>query len=318
MKKVLVSLGIVLVCLVVLGALKDQVVKSAVVIGATQVTGAPTQINSLALGLIQQSIRIKGFKMYNPAGFPKEILIDIPSVTVTADLGALLRKKLHLKRIELDLKELNIIKNKEGKLNVDSLKVVEKGQKKPQEGKPAEQMPMQIDELVLNLGKVVYRDYTAGPQPTVQVYDLNIKNKVYKNITSAQQLVTLILTETLKPTAIQSAKVYAASAILGVGFLPAGVAITLMGNDSAKQSFDVNFDKAYSVSLSLLQESGIIKAENKDTGIIRAVVNKIDITVYVKKLTDKTTEVKVSAKRLILPKPEIAKGMLLQISDKLE
>ena len=70
-------------------------------------------------------------------------------------------------------------------MNVDQLKVVRQG--KVQRGKPAEQMPMQIDMLTLGIGRIVSKDHFPGGEPIVKVYDINIR-KSYKNITSAQQL----------------------------------------------------------------------------------------------------------------------------------
>lgn len=326
MKKILPIAIIFLLALSTLAIFKDALIKSTVTVATTAITGAPTKIDHLSLGLLKQSILIKGFKMYNPAGFPKEILIDIPTIEVSLDVADLFKRKLHFKKIELDLKEVGVIKNKEGKLNVESLKVMEeagKKEKKPTtestpKSEKSQELPLQIDELILNLGKIVYRDYTVGETPSVQVYDLGIKGKTYVNIKSAQQLITLIMAEALKPTAIQSAKVYAANAILGAGFLPAGVAITLMGKDSAQEDYDIPYAKVYATTLATLKEIGAVKSENETNGSIKALVDKNDVSVEVKKLNDKTTRLKVSARRLLLPKPEAAGGVALQISEKLK
>lgn len=319
MKKSLIIFAVILVVLLVLSGLKNQIVKSTIAAGVATVTGAPAHIDSVSLGILKQSIDIKGFKLYNPKGFPNEILLDIPTIKINYDLGALLQKKLHMKTVEVDLKEMGVIKNKEGKLNVDSLKVVEQQKEaQPKEKKTQEMMPMQIDELVLSIGKVVSRDYTVGPQGSVQVFDVGIKRKTYKNITTAQQLISLILIESMKPTAIKSAKVYALNTIMGVGFLPAGVALTLAGKDYTQQDFDSSFEKVYDASLSIAQKMGKVTQENKEGGMIKALVNKNDVTIKIKKLTEKSTQLTVSARRLLLPKPDVAGGVLLEISERLK
>ncbi len=320
MKKLAIILGIIIVTISGLAVVKNQVVKSAVTIGASTVLGAPVKIDSLSFGIFKQAIIIKGLKVYNPKDFPKDILVNMPVISVSYDLGAMLAKKIHLKRVEIDLKELNIVKNKEGKLNVDSLNV-SKEQEKPPAGekeKTAQDISLRIDELILTVGIVVYKDFTKGEKPATEVFDVNIERKTYKNITSAQQLAALILSEPLKQTAIKSAKIYAASAVLGVGFLPAGVALTLLGKDSAKETFDTGFNNAYAVSLSILEKSGSVTEKNKETGIIKAAVNKNDVTVRIEQKTPRSVEITVSAKRLLLPKPEIAKGILYDISDKIK
>ncbi|MDD5018826.1 MAG: hypothetical protein PHS61_00170 [Candidatus Omnitrophica bacterium] len=322
MKKILKIAGVALVALAAILILRDQVIRKSIIIATTQVTGASASIEKFSLSLFRQTVTIRGFKLYNPPGFPKEIFVDMPMIHVAYVLGDIIRQHLHFKEINIALKELVIIKNKDGQLNVDQLKVMQEAEKQKgeaaEEEKPAPQLPLQIDLLRLRIGKIIYKDFTAGEKPKIDVYDLGSKEKTYQNITSAQQLVTLILSEALKSTAIKSAKVYAASAVLGVGFLPAGVAITLLGKDGAQEHFDVPFDKAYTAAVETIQSIGSIKTEDKTTGSIKALVDKNDVTVNVEGVTEKTTRVTVSARRLLLPKPQAAGGILQHISEKLK
>jgi len=321
MKKVLLIAVIILIALSVIAVLKDQFIKNTITIATSQVTGAPATINNFSMSIIKQTVAIKDFKLYNPPGFPREVLVDIPTIRVALVLGDILKKKIHFKEIEIALKELAIIKDKDGKLNVDALKVAEEPQKPKEETaqkQAAEQMPIQIDVLKLTIGKIIYKDYSKGKTPKVEVYDIGGKEKTYQNITSAQQLVALILSEAMKGTAIKGAKIYAASAILGVGFLPAGVAVTLMGKDSAQNDFNIPFEKVYAAALNTVQALGQVKSENKDSGIIKVLIDKDDVTIKVQQTTEKTTRIMVQARRLLLPQPQIAGGVLQQISDKLK
>ncbi len=321
MKKVLLIAVIILIALSVIAVLKDQFIKNTITIATSQVTGAPATINNFSMSIIKQTVAIKDFKLYNPPGFPREVLVDIPTIRVALVLGDILKKKIHFKEIEIALKELVIIKDKDGKLNVDALKVAEEPQKPKEETaqkQAAEQMPIQIDVLKLTIGKIIYKDYSKGKTPKVEVYDLGGKEKTYQNITSAQQLVALIFSEAMKGTAIKGAKIYAASAILGVGFLPAGVAVTLMGKDSAQNDFNIPFEKVYAAALNTVQALGQVKSENKDSGIIKVLIDKDDVTIKVQQTTEKTTRIMVQARRLLLPQPQIAGGVLQQISDKLK
>ena len=321
MKKILLIAVIVLIALSVIAVLKDQIIKNTVTMATSQITGAPTTIDSFSLGIIRQTVTVKGFKLYNPPGFPKEIFVDIPAIHVVFVLGDIFRKNIHFKEIDISLKELVIIKDKEGKLNVDALKVAEEPQK-PKEGttqkQPTGQIPLQIDLLKLSIGKIIYKDYSKGETPKIEVYDLGYKQKAYQNITSAQQLVALILSEAMKGTAIKGAKIYAASAILGVGFLPAGVAFTLMGKDSAQNDFNIPFEKTYTVALNTVKTLGQVKSEDKNSGTIKVLIDKDDVTVKVQSVTEKTTRVIVQARRLLLPRPQIAGGVLQQMIDKLK
>lgn len=315
MKKVFIVLAVVLVCFIVLGMLKDQIIKSVVTVTATQVTGAPVHMDGFSLGVMSQSVRITGFKMYNPAGFSRGILIDMPTIYVKLDLVALLKQNLHLINAEIELKEMGLEKNKEGKLNVDELKVAKQEPKK--EAKPAKQMPMQIDMLKLGMGKIVVKDYTSGGEPTVKVFDINL-HKNYKNITSAQQLAALILAEPMKSAGIQGAKIYGVAMLAGVAVLPVAVVATFAGKDSASQEFAYSIDKVYEASLKAIKQKGSIGSENKATGVISATVDSAQITVKITKKADNKTEVVASARKYLLPKPEIAGGILYDIAEKLK
>jgi len=307
----------IIVVLVIVGIsiLKDQVIKSAVTVVATKITGAPVHINGFSFGILTRSVKISGFRMYNPEGFPKGILVDFPKINVEYDLGSLLKKKIHLTNVDIELKELGIEKNKEGKLNVDSLKVAKKDGEKQKSGS-SEQMPMQIDSLKLKMGRIVSKDFSSGEQPTVKVYDVNIE-KSYKNITSGQQLAVLILAESMKSAGIQGAKIYGVAMLAGAAVLPVGIAATFAGKDSVRKDFAENFDKAYSVSLAVLNQMGKVTKEDKSGGVIGANIDSVQVTLKIRE-KDNKTELTISARRYLLPKPEIANGVLYKISEKLK
>jgi hypothetical protein len=327
MKKILLILGIIIILFVVLGIAKDQLIKGAVVIGAKKVIGAPVEIDGFSLGIFKQRVRIKGFRMYNPEGFGEGTLIDIPEISVDYNLGALLKKKLHLPLVVVNLKEVGIVKNKEGALNVGSLKVTQKEEEpskpqaadKPQETKkqPQASMPMQIDVLTLTIGKVVYKDFSAGEKPSVEVFDVGIKEKTYKDIRSAQQLVALILAESMKGAGIKGAAIYGAATLLGVGFLPAGVAGVLIGEDRAEEVFNVSYERAYKISLEVLRQMGKVTAEDSGRGVIKGVVSGSKATIRVIQ-EEKAVKITVSARKMLLPKPKTSGGILYEISGKLK
>ena len=123
---------------------------------------------------------------------------------------------------------------------------------------------MQIDKLTYSVGKVIYTNYAARDKPMVQSFEINIKNKTYQNITSAQQLIALLLTEAMKQTTIKGAAIYGVSAILSVGFLPAGVVGALIGKDSSRSEFKEDYEKVYNVSLEVIKQMGKLLSENRN------------------------------------------------------
>jgi len=313
MKKLFIS-GAIIIGILFLGIhFKDQILKSTVMLVASRVTGTEVQIQQFSLGVLSQTVKISGLKLYNPKGFPPGILADIPVIFVDYDLGALLKKKIHLRSVEVELKELVLEKNKEGKMNVDSLAV----SKQEEPGKKAEPMPLQIDRMKLGIGRLVMKDYTVSKEPAIQVYDINI-HKNYEHITSAQQLAALILTEPMKAAGIRGAAIYGVAALTGVAILPVGIAATFISKDSAQQEFTAGIDTAYQASLAVAKQMGTVGLEDRAHHSIRVTVNKVRIEIKLKETADKKTHIVVSARKLLFPKPQIAAGVLYSIAEKIK
>ena len=318
MKKILRPIIIVIVILLGVSFAKDLIIKTVVKIAAEQITGAKVSIGGFSLGIFSQKVRINNFVMYNPGGFSKGILVELPRIHVNYDLFSLLRGKLHLSLVDINLKEMGLERNREGALNVDSLKIAQR--QEPKQGKKTEAkkaMEIQMDLVNLELGRIVYKDYSGAAEPTIKVYDINLK-KSYKNITSAQQLVALILTEPMKQAGISGAKIYGISALAGAAFFPVAIATTLAGRDSVEQDFNVASDRLYVVCLSVLKDSGRVNSENKDSLVISAEVQGASVTVKLNKQSSRSTHVTISARKYFMPKPEIASGVLYKIQQKLK
>lgn len=314
MKKSLKIVLIVAISFFLLSMLKDQIIKTMVTAVASQITGTKVKIQGFSLGIIKQAVRIKGCKAYNPEGFPAGVMVDLAQIYVDSDLSAILKGKLHLEEVSVDLKELILVKNKEGRLNVDSLKIVQGENKEPQGKKAAQPMPMQIDSLKLKMGRVISKDYRASGEPVILVYNINLQ-KTYNNITSARQLAALILTEPMKAAGIRGAAIYGVSALAGVAILPVAAAVTFAGKDYAEENLSVSFEKLYDASIKVLKRIGTVTNENKADGLISAQVNGASISVNLKKFSWRNTQARVSAREFLFPKPEIAAGILYQISE---
>ncbi len=313
-KKVKVIL-IVVACLFALLVIKDFALKTIVCAVAGQVTGVKNEMQGFSFGIFRHVISIKGYKMYNPRGFSNNVMLDLPKVTVNYDLGALLKNKLHLIKLDVELHQIVLEKNKDGKLNVDSLKIVKEGQREKKA--TAKPLPLQIDLFNLQMDKVISKDYGSGKEPVVLAYDLNIK-KTYKNITSAQQLAALVISEPMKAAGIRGAQIYAVSALAGAAILPVAIAATFLGRDSAVCDFNVPSDKVYKTALAVLKRSGSVGNENQAGLSISGSVDGADIEVRLNKLSGGKTKATVSARKYLLPKPEIAGGILYQIEEQLK
>ena len=311
MKKMVFALIVILVFGAIL--LKDPIIKSAVTITASHVVGAPVHINSFSFGILKHAIRISGLKIYNPKDFPKGVLLDLPKVHVDYNLGNILKKKIHLTKVDVVLKDVVLVKNSKGELNVDSLKFVKQGKKTEDEKKAAQKF--HIDLLTLDIGRIVYKDLT-GEKPAIDVYQVGLK-KSYKNISSPQQMATLILAESMKHTAIKGAAIYGLSSLAGVAFLPAGVAVMLAGSGAEQADFPQSLRVVYNASKKAISELGELVKESPETGVLQAKIKGCDVTVEIFAFGD-SVRVKVTAKRFLMPRHETAGGLLYLISQKLQ
>lgn len=318
-----VTIGCVVV-IIALGILKDQLIRGVIVTAGSSIIGAPLKIDGFSLSVITQKVRIKGLKLYNPEGFPQETLLDIPEISIDLDLPAMLKGDIHIPYIVVDVKSMTVIKNKDGKLNVESLKIVEEqkeagakdaGQVKEQK-KPSK-MPLRIDYMRLNIGEVVNKDYQRSDPPAVTAFSVGVHNKEFKNIKSAEQLVALVMVECLGPTGIKTAGLYAAASVLGVAFLPAGIAGIILGDDNASADYELKPEAVYDEVMKILRANNAkLKSQDKDQGLIKAVVQSCDVVIKISIFAGKS-KVTVTARRMLIPKPEVAGGIIHQLSERI-
>jgi len=317
MKKIATVIVVVIIALFIIGLVKDQIIKSIVTAAIEKNTGTKAAIGGFSLGLLTHSVEIKNFKMYNPSGFPQGLLIDLPYAKVDLDVPAFFKKELHLRELTVELRELDLVKNKQGEMNVDALKVSkERETRKPVSSAKKEEMPMRIDTLNLKIGKIVSKDYTASGEPLISVNDVNIQ-KTYKNITSISQLILLILTEPMKSAGIKGAKIYGLAALTGVGFVPIAIGSTIFGKSSNEEILNFNYNKVYDAALKVITKSGAIKNASKETGVINANVDNATVMVDITQVNG-GSKIKVSARKYFLPKPEIASGIIYKIKEELK
>jgi hypothetical protein len=206
MKKLIIILLVLIVIIAGLSLGKDMIAKTAVERGAQMVTGLQLRMAKINIGIFNTLVNIDNLVLYNPRDFKDRIMIDMPNIYVDYNLGAIIKGKVHLYDMRIDLKEFVVVKNKDGKLNLDSLKVVQaqKEGKKPQDKDKAKAPEMQIDSLQLKIGKVIYKDYSTGSaSPVVREFNVNINEK-FTNINDPYTLVSIIVVKALTNTAIAS------------------------------------------------------------------------------------------------------------------
>ncbi len=168
------------------------------------VTGARVSLGSLSFSLTRSRAALAGFKVWNPPGFSDQTMVEMPQVVVVYDLKDFLRGKTHLRDLQLNLKELLVERNGKGELNLDALKFVKEKREEKAAGRPApsgEAMPLLIDHLRLQIGRVVYKDYSRGSSPFVREFDIHLDEE-YSHVTDLRVLASLVLVRATVNTAI--------------------------------------------------------------------------------------------------------------------
>lgn len=183
--------------LVLLVIFREPVLKAVVSDVASRITGFSVSADKLQIGLARPVIHITSLKVYNPKDFSEKMMLDMPEVYANYDPLAIFRKEVSLRELRIDLREFIVVKNKEGQTNVARLKGVAQ---KPAESKTvqkgASKAPvLKIDLLRLDIGQVVYKDYTVDP-PSVKIFKADI-HKEYRDVDDPARLVQLIVLESL-------------------------------------------------------------------------------------------------------------------------
>jgi len=197
MKKLII---VVLILFAIIAVTKNLVTKIVISAGVRAITGLELNIKSVNIGIFETLIGINGLEIFNPDGFEDRLMADAPEIYVDYNIGELLKKKVHFSEMRLDIKELVVVKNKKGELNLDSLKVVKKKESADAK-KIRKKSNLEIDVLQLKIGKVTYKDYSSGRTPKVREYSLNI-NERYRDIKDSRTFARLVLFKALVNTGI--------------------------------------------------------------------------------------------------------------------
>ncbi len=203
MNSILRMCVVILAVVVVLAIGKDLIVKASIEAGVRAVTGLKLSMGSFRVGIISTIVDIGNLKLYNPAGFYDKVMVDMPKIYVDYDLPAIFKGLVHVETIKIDLKEFIVVKNMDGVLNLDSLKVVKAGKDgtRPAAKEGGEMPAMQIDVFELKVNKVIYKDYSKGGKPVVKEFIINIDER-YENVADPYSLVSLIVARVMTNSAI--------------------------------------------------------------------------------------------------------------------
>jgi uncharacterized protein involved in outer membrane biogenesis len=228
---------VIVILAVIVGVLfvgKNSIVKVAVEKVVQAATGLPLEIKKLDIGIVSTHIGITDLSLFNPSGFPKGVMFHAPEIFVDYHLGDLLKGKVHLEDLRLNFDEFVIVKNAEGLTNLEALKPKAKDEPKAtakgveKEGKKMEAPEIQIDHLVLKVGKLIYKDYSGGGEPSIKEINVNISEEM-TNVTNVQTLLSFVAAKAIAKSGLNFAFDFTTDILQNPAGAPKQVIDTLKG-----------------------------------------------------------------------------------------
>ncbi len=161
-------------------------------------TGMDAQIGKFTLGLVEPTITIKDFKLFNPPSFGGTLFLDIKEIHAEYDRDALKKSELHVTLLRFNLAELDIVKNEAGQTNILSLGALPPVKKHPGGEQNVINFKKQtgfeftgIDVLNVSIGKAQFID--LKDQHNNRSQQIGIENCVMKDVKTPADLGGLAL-----------------------------------------------------------------------------------------------------------------------------
>ena len=244
---------------------KDFIARVAFETAVSHLTGFECRVGSFKLDLARGIFDVEDFVILDPGRFEERIFADIPQIFLEIDLPLLLKKeKIHLSRLKLNIRELNIEKDRDGISNIALLKSVASSPKaaepSPHPEKPG--LPFYLDRLELTLRKVSYNDRSSLIQKKFSL-DLRIRGEVFKGIRDAQSIIDLVL-----------AKVFSIAQFENLGVVPAEMQKRFQ--DTMKTTLDLGGKLLTTTTNSLTERAGGAKEEI--TGLFGKLKSKLSVS----------------------------------------
>lgn len=163
-------------------------------------TGMNAEIGKFTLGLVEPTITIKDFKLFNPPSFGGTPFLDIKEIHVEYDRAALAKSELRITLLRFNLAELAIVKNQAGQTNIFSITTLPSVKPSGNSGKSfTKQTGLEftgIDVLNVSIGKAQFIDLQDQHNNREQV--IGIENCVMKDVKQPTDLGGLALLVALR------------------------------------------------------------------------------------------------------------------------
>lgn len=197
---VLRGLILLVVLVVALVLLKDRIFQSWVQGRLEEGTGLPVSLQHAELDITSGRVTFLGLKLYNPKEYGGTPFLNFDELQIEMDRSALKKRQLQFRLLHIDMAELNIVEDKQGRLNLQAIKEQIEQQQKKKSSKPGKakdnepDLPLEfggIDTLNLTLGTVRKINLNYPDKPVVT--DLDIRDQVMKDIKTQEDFQNKVL-----------------------------------------------------------------------------------------------------------------------------
>lgn len=179
-------LAIVLVVALIL--LKDTIIKSVAENQIRKSTGMDVKIGAMHVGLTRPVFNVENFVLYNTAEFGGGTFIDVPDLYLEM-LPDAKKGEMRFKIVRMNVRELNIIENLQGRTNITSVTgALDTLQRNRTNSK--DPVFKGIDTLNLSVGKIRYINMRAPKRN--QEFNLALQNEVVLNVRTWEDMAAII------------------------------------------------------------------------------------------------------------------------------
>src|SRR3989338_918661 len=115
---------VIIIALIVLGLnfIKNGFAQFVISGALSKAANVPVHIGGTNIQFISTTIDLKNVRIHNPRSYPEKMMLDAPRIYISFDLPALFKGTAHFREVQLNLKEIVVVKNDQGEVNINVLK----------------------------------------------------------------------------------------------------------------------------------------------------------------------------------------------------
>ena len=166
---------------------KDAIAKAAAEQQIRAQTGMDVKIGRFSVGLLSPVVTIENFKLYNTPEFGGTPFLDIPELHLEYDRAAFARRQLRITLLRLNVAELTLVRNDNGRTNIASFAAAP-----PRAAKTTNSVEfMGVEVMNLSVGRGHYIDL-RNPSRNRE-FNANLQNQVFRNVKTTGDLYGVLI-----------------------------------------------------------------------------------------------------------------------------